>query len=78
MVTGHNSGLQFGFYMRPRAHLLVPPYACAVRIMMYGFGDTVCPLDETVDLVEVRGVGYTDGQNLRTGGGGVAGDCCNW
>jgi hypothetical protein len=37
-----------------------PLHACmhschTVRIMMYGFGDSANPLDETVDLVEVRG-----------------------
>ena len=25
-----------------------------LRIMMYGYGDAINPLDETVDLVEVR------------------------
>ena len=43
------------------------PYA--VRMMMYGFGDDECPMDETVDLVEVgdegrgRGDRGMDGQH---------------
>ena len=61
------------------------PYA--VRMMMYGFGDDECPMDETVDLVEVgdegrgRGTGVwtdsTPGERLTwkrtTGGVEVAG-----
>ena len=40
----------------------------AVRMMMYGFGDDECPMDETVDLVEVReegGAGTGGGRKLH-------------